>query len=174
MSFNGEAVDERNFAAGGMAGVCQVAGFEDHSFQQYDLDYSAAHAIDLPPITDADSVFSHEHEPTEEGDDEVLHGHGQPGASQAEHGSGLTGHAENDKKNDKRAQRLHGKLDYCSQRANALVLGGDSGKQPVYNSIGQINQQQHYQNPGQRLDHVVQSRALAGCDQSNPTAVNVA
>ena len=47
------------------------------------LDHFAGHAVDLHPIAEADAVFPHEHEPTEETHDEILQGYRQARACEA-------------------------------------------------------------------------------------------
>src|SRR5579872_3850216 len=72
MIFNGIAIDERNFASGGMSGVIPIAGFHEHCAQQRDLDDLSANPLNLNPVADADSVLAHQNEPTDEADDEIF------------------------------------------------------------------------------------------------------
>src|SRR5206468_10576194 len=72
MPLYGIAVDESDAASCGMPGIVPIPGFEQHGTEQADFDHFAAHAIDLDPIALPNSVFSHEHEPAEEADDEIL------------------------------------------------------------------------------------------------------
>ena len=50
VSFDGEAIDERHFSSGGMAGIAPVAGFQQDRPQQANLNYFASDAVDLDPI----------------------------------------------------------------------------------------------------------------------------
>src|SRR3954451_25068867 len=72
LALNGKAVDEGNAAASRMALVCPVAGFEKCGAEQANVDDLAAHAIEPHPISDEDTVFTHQNEPAEESDYEVL------------------------------------------------------------------------------------------------------
>src|SRR5207302_6233661 len=51
---DGEVVDEGDAAAGGMALVGPVAGFEQRGAEEADLDNLAADAVDFNPVADAD------------------------------------------------------------------------------------------------------------------------
>ncbi len=53
----------------------------------------AADPVDFHPVSQPNAVAAHEHEPAEEGDDEILEGDGQAGADDADHGAELAGHA---------------------------------------------------------------------------------
>ena len=97
---DGEVVDEGDAAAGGMALVGPVAGFEQGGAEEADLDDLAADAVDLDPVADADAVFAHEDEPAEEGEDEVLKDDGEAGGAEAEDGGDLVGRAEDDEEHE--------------------------------------------------------------------------
>src|SRR4029077_15176179 len=73
VSFDSEAVHECHLAASGMTRVSPVSGFEQYSTQQIDFNHFAHHAIDLHPVTDAESVAYHQHDPTEEPHHDVFH-----------------------------------------------------------------------------------------------------
>src|SRR6266511_5377249 len=81
-----------------------------------DLGHLAAHTLDLHPVTDADAVLAHQHEPAEEGDDEVLHRHGETGAGEAEDGGGLPRDPDDDEEDQQRAHHLHRELHHGSER----------------------------------------------------------
>ena len=74
-----------------MARVGPVARLEQHGVEDAHLHHLAADAVDLHPVADADAVTAHEHEPAEEGHDEVLERHGEAGTGEAEHGRELRG-----------------------------------------------------------------------------------
>src|SRR5207248_8480307 len=89
VAFDGVAIHEGNFTSGGMTGVGPVAGFEQHGSQQIYFHYFTDHAVDLNPIANANSVASHQHEPTDEGHDEIFQSDSQSCAGQAEDGRHL-------------------------------------------------------------------------------------
>src|SRR5205807_1754096 len=62
---NRKIVDERHPTSRRMSFVRPVPGFEQHRPEQSNLHHFAAYAIDLDPISDSDSVFAHQYEPSE-------------------------------------------------------------------------------------------------------------
>jgi len=70
VTFDRIAVRERHAPPRRVARICPVAGFEQNGVEHPELDHFAGHAVDLHPIAEADAVFPHEHEPTEETHDE--------------------------------------------------------------------------------------------------------
>ena len=139
-----------------------------------DFDDLAADAVDLDPVADANAVAPHQHEPAEEGDDEIFHRDRQAGAGQAEHRRRLCGHAEDDEQNHQRAHGLHRELHHRRSVSMRLFSAVMPVNRWSITRRRQVDQEQHQQDPEQRLDHVVQGRALAGLDQRDPVAVDVA
>ena len=103
VALDGEAVHHGDFAAGGMAGLGPVAGFEKNSAQQTDLHDFAGYAVNFHPVADAHSVAAHQYEPAEERNDEILQGDRQSGAGQTENGGELVGNAEDHQQNQSEA-----------------------------------------------------------------------
>src|SRR6202035_3138017 len=93
---DGEVVDEGEAAAGGVALVGPVAGFEQDGAEETDLDDLAANPVNLHPVADADAVSTHEDEPAEEGEDEVLKDDGEARGTETEDGGNLVRCAEDD------------------------------------------------------------------------------
>ena len=124
-----------------------VAGFEQNGLQQPDFDHLAGHAVDLNPVAHADAVAPHQHEPSKECDDEILHRHRQPGARQAEHRRRLRGHAENNEADHDRAHRLRRKFHHRPQRVDPLVLRRHAREQAFNHPVRQVHRQQNQQNP---------------------------
>ena len=62
-----------------MAFVRQISGFEQGGAHQANLSNFAAHAVDLDPIADANSVLAHEDEPAKKRKNEILHRDGETG-----------------------------------------------------------------------------------------------
>ncbi len=67
----------------------------------------AGHSIDFHPIAKADTVFSHEHEPTQETDDEILQRHGQARAGEPQNRSKLAWRPENHQQDEQHRADLH-------------------------------------------------------------------
>src|SRR4051812_10025881 len=66
VAFDGKAVDECNFATRRMSGVSPIAGLEKNGAQQIDLHHFPDNSVDLHPISHAQTIAAHQHEPTEE------------------------------------------------------------------------------------------------------------
>src|SRR5450755_3992086 len=107
LTFDGEAVDEGDAAARGTALVGPVAGFEHGGAEEPDFDDLAADTVDLYPVANSDSALTHEYEPAEKGDDEVLQNNGESGGGQAENGGHLAGGPEHHKQDEQRAEELN-------------------------------------------------------------------
>src|SRR5580704_16550604 len=159
VAFDGEAVDERDFAAGGMPGVSPVAGFEQRRAEQADLHNFAADTIDLDPVADANAVASHQHEPADEADDEVFQRHREAGAGQPEHCRGLAWHAEYDEDNEQKSDRLHGKPDHRAQANEPPLLGGEVDEIAVDQPAREVDDQADQKNPEHRLQHAARRPA---------------
>ena len=138
---DGEVVDEGDAAAGGMALVGPVAGFEQRGAEEADLDDLAADAVDLDPVADADAVFAHEDEPAEEGEDEVLEDDGEACGSEAEDGGDLAGCAEDDEEHKAKRDDLDAEGGDGAQSVEAApvhVWNGRGGlRTPVERSTPQ-------------------------------------
>src|SRR5882672_5125187 len=106
MPFNRKAVDESDLAPGWMSGVSPVAGFHEYRTQKADLDDFADDAIDLNPVADLQAIAPHQHEPSEEADDEVLERDGQARACKPENGCRVVGDAEHNADDEQRCNRL--------------------------------------------------------------------
>src|SRR3984957_11280823 len=104
---DGEVVDEGDAAAGGMAFVGPVAGFEEGGAEEADLQDLAADGDDFDPGADAKAVFAHEEEPAEEGEDEVLKDDGEAGGGEAEDGRYLAGGSEDDEQDEQQGEDLN-------------------------------------------------------------------
>ena len=129
-----------------MTGVGPVAGLEQHRLQQPDLDYLTGHTVDFNPVAHADSIPSHQDEPPEERNDEILHGNGQPRARQAENGRSLRRHSNNDEQYEQCAHRLSPELHHRPQCVDALVLRRKPREQAIDHAGCNIEQEQnqHY------------------------------
>ena len=152
VSFYGEAVDEGDAAPGGMAGIGPVAGFEKDGLEQADFNDFAAYAIDFDPIPDTNAVPSHEHEPAEEGDDEIFHRDSKACAGETENRGGLRGHAKDDEEDDKSAERLRGKFDDGAERVDALIFRRHAGEEMVDQASREVDGDENQKNPEQRFD----------------------
>ena len=119
---DGEVVDEGDAAAGGMALVGPVAGFEQRGAEEADLDDLAADAVDLNPVADADAVLAHEDEPAEEGEDEVLEDDRETRRSEAENRRGLAGCAEDEEKHEAEGDDLDAEDDDGAQGMQAAPV----------------------------------------------------
>src|SRR5579859_752727 len=135
MAFDGEAVYEGNTAAGRVAGVGPVAGFQQDGFEQADLDHFSADAIDLDPVSDANAIASHENEPAEECDDEIFHRDSKAGAGESQNGGRLRGHTKNNEQNEYDADCLCGKFNDGTKRVDAFVLSGNSSEQAFNKAV---------------------------------------
>ena len=96
-----------------MAGVGPVTGLEQHGFQQPDLDYLTGHTVDFNPVAHANSIPSHQDEPPEERNDEILHRNGESGARKSQHSGRLVGHSENHDDRCESRESFHGGSPSC-------------------------------------------------------------
>ena len=53
--------------------ICPAAGFKHGCPEEPDFCHLTAHAVDLYPIANSNAILAHQHKPSEESDDEVLH-----------------------------------------------------------------------------------------------------
>ena len=111
VAFDGIAVYKSYFASSGMAGVGPIAGFEQHCAQQIYFNHFTDNAIDLHPITDANAIASHQHEPANESHDEIFEGDGQPCAGQPKDGRHLAWDSEQHEENQQHTDGLDGKAN---------------------------------------------------------------
>src|SRR5256884_2908731 len=93
-----------------------VAGFEQYGAKHTELDHLTAHAVDLDPVADAHAVPAHQHEPADEGDDEVLERHGETCAGETEHGAQLPRYSDQHQEDDHHADDLQRDADDVAQR----------------------------------------------------------
>src|ERR1039458_7313877 len=129
------------------------------------------HAINLAPVSHADAVAPHQHEPPEEGDDEVLHGDRQSRTRQAQNRSGLRRHTENNEEDRDCPHRLRREFHHRAQSVDPFVLGSHAREQLVDHTIRRVHNYQHKQNPQQRLDDMVQRLPFASLHQRDPVGV---
>ena len=102
MPLHCKTVGEGDLAARRVSRLGPVSQFEQHRFQQADFDDFTADAVDFHPIAHADSILSHQFEPAEKGNDEVLHDDGKPGGRQPDDRGHLS-RGSHDDKQDKQA-----------------------------------------------------------------------
>src|SRR5260370_13807135 len=81
MAFYGKTVRECDAPSGGMASVGPIAGFQQDGVKHSQLDNFAADAVDFHPVAEANAIFPHEHQPANEGYDEILECVGQARAA---------------------------------------------------------------------------------------------
>ncbi len=84
MAFYSKTIREGDATASGVAGVGPVAGFEQDGVEHAELYDFAGDAVDFDPVAKANSIFAHQHEPTDEADDEIFQRNGEAGAGEAE------------------------------------------------------------------------------------------
>src|SRR5262245_2279135 len=89
-----------------------VAGFQKPGAEQAALDYLTEDPFDLNPIARSDAVWSHEHKPATECEDEVLKNHGETSSSETYDGRHLLRHAEHCQQNEQKPNGL------CTQAQN--------------------------------------------------------
>ena len=172
VALNGIAVDERYLAASGMAAFGPVARFEQYRAQQIDLDDFAGNAVDLDQVADAQSVFSHQHKPAEEGYDEILHRHRDSRRGQSKEGGGLLWSTGDHKQNKQNAHGLHGKTNDGTKgvQAGARTHFGEAA---VDRAVGKIHHQHNEDDEERRLEHAMQRGALVRTDYRNPSRIAV-
>ena len=100
MSFDGETVVERDATPGRMPDSLQPPVSSSIGVEHPELDDLAGHAVDFDEVADADAVLSHQHEPAEEADDEVLERDGQSGAGQPEERAEVVRWTEDDEQDE--------------------------------------------------------------------------
>ena len=71
-----------------------------------ELDDFAADAVNFYPIANANSVFSHQHEPAKKCDDEILHGDGEARAHKSQNRPELARRTENHQQNQEKSEQL--------------------------------------------------------------------
>src|SRR5271167_916315 len=100
MTFDRKTIGERDAPASGVPGVAPIAGLEQYRVKHAEFRDFAADAIDLHPVAQPDTIAPHEYQPTKKRHNEVLQGHGQPGADDPDRGGKLTRNAEDNQHND--------------------------------------------------------------------------
>src|SRR6267154_2074822 len=172
MLFDGEAVGEGDAASGGVARVAPVTGLEQYRVKHPKFGHLAADAVDLDPVSQANAVSAHQHQPAEEGHDEVLQRHRQSGAHDPDHGPELAGHADENEQDDDRG-------DHSQTNPREAAKGFDL---PAV-QLGVIEQtlcpfidEQHYQeNPHHHRSveqELVQYGVRLQCNYSDPLLIN--
>src|SRR5215469_7576999 len=101
MAFDRVTVGEGDATSGRMAGIGPIAGLEQNRVERPDLNDFPGHAVDFHPIAQANSVPAHEHEPTDESDDQALQRNGQARSRQSEERSELARRPEDHEQNQK-------------------------------------------------------------------------
>src|SRR5260221_7835938 len=172
MPFDGEAVGERDAAPGGVARVAPVAGLQQYRMKHSEFGHLAADAVDLDPVSQANAVSAHQHQPAEEGHDEVLQRHRQPGAHDPDHGPELAGHADENEQDDDRG-------DHSQTDPREAAKGFDLPAvqlEVIEQTLGPFIDEQNYQ---QNADHdrrveqqPVQYGARLQRDHSDPLLIN--
>src|SRR5437762_10253129 len=126
----GEAVGEGHAPAGGAAGVGPVTGFQQYGAKHTELDHLAAHTVDLDPVADPHAVPAHQHEPADEGDDEVLERHCEARAGETEHGAQLPGYSYHYQEDDHHADDLQRDACHIAQRGELAAVDTRPLEQP--------------------------------------------
>src|ERR1700693_2055721 len=72
VALDGETICERNSSPGRMPRVSPVAGFQQYGMKHSELDYFPGYPVNFHPITQADSISSHQNEPAKKAHDEIF------------------------------------------------------------------------------------------------------
>src|SRR5262249_18668526 len=172
MSFDGKAVDEGDLPPRRMAWIGPISCLQDYRLQQSHFYHLAANAVDLHPIAGPNAVRTHQYEPADESDNEVLQGHSQSSSGKSQHCSQLVGRAK-----DHYQDQGHPYDLYCKARGDADSMpapavwckpGNQTNDQPVRKD--DRHQQSH--DPAEAFDHSHEVRAFALPNQGCPVIVN--
>src|SRR6516165_1894580 len=96
----------------------------------------------LTPLisTQSHAVAAHEHEPADEGNDEVLERDCEAGAGNAEHGAQLPRDPDQDKEDQQHADDLQCDADDAAQRLRLPSLDVRTPEQPAQPAVGEQQQ----------------------------------
>src|SRR5580692_11025998 len=100
MPFDREAVGECDPSARGVAGIAPIAGLQQHGMEHAEFGHFTADTVDFDPIAETNAVAAHQHQPTEERDDEVLQRDREACPHNSDHGAELSRYADDDEQND--------------------------------------------------------------------------
>src|SRR5215471_12082443 len=89
-----------------MAGVGPIPRFQQHRVKHSDLNDFAGDTVNLHPITKPDSVLAHQHEPSQEPDDEVLQRNRKSRSRKTDKSSELRRRTKNHKEDEEERQNL--------------------------------------------------------------------
>src|ERR1700729_1694587 len=95
-----------------MARIGPVSGFKQGGADQADVDHLAAYPINFDPVSNANAILPHEHEPSEEGHDEVFENDGEAGSGQSDDGRHLPWRSENDNEDESKSGKLNRELEH--------------------------------------------------------------
>src|SRR5258706_2177509 len=119
----------------------------------------------------ADSVFSHQDEPSEEPDDKILECDSKAGAGQRDAWDHLRGRPENHKKNSNQASRTRGHLRNGPQREQILAVRFEAIENSRHDLVQDQNGQSDHEDPTKGNEQPMQEAALSRCSQQTPLRI---
>ena len=156
-----------------MAGIGPVAGFEQHGVERANFDDFAGHAVDFHPIAQANSIFSHQHKPADEANDEILESYRETRAGKPEKRTELSWQTENHQEYEKHGSHLYGHASDGVKRLYLAAVHRQAANNLVHQRAEvhahQENRQNNEDSP-QRLAHV---RALPRGHNADPLPVAI-
>ena len=173
MTRGGEAVGEGDAPAGRVTGIRPVTGLEQHRAQHPELHHLAAHAVDLDPVAEADAVLAHQHEPADEGDDEILERDREAGAREPHHGAELPRHPDDDQHDEHHAENLQRDPDHAAKRPELAAVDGGAPEEALQPAVGEEQREERGQHDRHAAQAIVQEGALLSRKQRVPLAVDV-
>src|ERR1700722_10385269 len=117
MPLDGEAVGECSATARRVSYVAPIARLQQYGMEHAELGHFTADAVDFHPVAETNAVAAHQHQPTEERDDEILQRDRKARAHDADHGAELRRYADENQQNDN-----HGDNSQCDAGETAQGL----------------------------------------------------
>ena len=172
LALDGETVQECNAPSGRIALVGPVAGFEQGGTEQADFDRLAGHAVNLHTVANMDAALTHQHEPAEEGDDEVLHDNRKAGSGKAKDGGHLARDAEDDQEDEHHPGELYAQLEDDPQRVRAAPVERGPLDVMYGESVQQQNADEDEGNQSEGLQDEMKHDAMLQRQLRGPLLIN--
>ncbi len=140
--------------------------------EERDLDHLATDRVDLHPVAHSNAVLAHQHEPAEEGEDEVLHDDGDAGGGEAEDGGHVVGSAEDDEEDGNEAEDLDAELEDGSEGLDAPAVEFGTVEELADEQVKEHDDDKSEDDGGERLQDEMQYDAVLQENLRGPAGVD--
>jgi len=128
-----------------------VAGFEEGGAEESHFYDFASNAVDLYPVADPDAILTHQHEPAEEPQDEVLQDHCEAGCGEANDGRQLARGSKHNQQDKQEGDDLYTKREEDAPGIHAAPVDSGAPYEIPHENVEEDHAKENKRNQRKRL-----------------------